>query len=91
MSLMLDMPLILKPVPKDQKRPKNKKNDNVSIADLLKGQNELLDLLRKKQNSFDSFANDMLMSRSLDGMDEEALAYFKAKRKKAIACLIEES
>jgi hypothetical protein len=77
--------------PKGSKAAKKQKNNDVSIANLLKGQNKLLDLLRKKQNSFDSFADEMLMSRSLDGMDEEALAYFKAKRKKAIACLNEES
>jgi hypothetical protein len=32
----------------------------------------------------------MLMAKNLDGMDEENLAYFKAKRKKAIARLNEE-
>jgi hypothetical protein len=85
------------PGPKSQNRPegskaaKKHKNKDVSIADLLKGQNELLEQPRKKQKSFEDYSNHMLMAKDLDGMDEETLAYFKAKRKKAIACLNEES
>ncbi|PLW19351.1 hypothetical protein PCANC_09121 [Puccinia coronata f. sp. avenae] len=44
-------------------------------------QNELLELSRQKQKSFDSFADNMNMSRDLTGMDEETLDYFRAKRR----------
>jgi hypothetical protein len=84
------------PGPESQNRPagsraaKKHKNDDVSIADLLKGQNNMLELLRKKQKALDDLSDNMLMAKNLDSMDEETLAYFKAKRKKAIARLNEE-
>ncbi|KAI7950707.1 hypothetical protein MJO29_009381 [Puccinia striiformis f. sp. tritici] len=43
----------------------------------------MLELSRKKQESFESFADHMVMGRKLTGMDEEALEYFKEKRKLA--------
>jgi hypothetical protein len=78
-------------LPEGSKGAKKHKNEDVSIANLLKGQNELLELSQKKQKLFEDFSDHMLMAKDLDGMDEETLAYFKAKRKKAIACMNEES
>jgi hypothetical protein len=67
--------------PEGQKKAKKRKNDDVQISDLIKGQNELLELSRQKQKLFDSFADNMNMSRDLTGMDKETLEYFRAKRR----------
>jgi hypothetical protein len=70
--------------PEGQKKAKKRKNDEVHISDLIKGQNKLLELSHQKQKSFDSLADDMNMSQDLTGMDEETLDYFHAKRRIAI-------
>ncbi|KNZ55233.1 hypothetical protein VP01_2732g3 [Puccinia sorghi] len=69
----------------DKRRKKKKrKDDDVNLSHLIKGQKELLDISCKKQKSFNDFANDMLISKDLTGMDEETFEYFRIKRHKAI-------
>ncbi|EHS63887.1 uncharacterized protein PGTG_20869 [Puccinia graminis f. sp. tritici CRL 75-36-700-3] len=77
--------------PEGSKAAKKRKNDEINIADLIKGQKELLEISRQKQKSFDSFADDMVMGRDLSGMDEEMRAYFQAKRKKVMERLNNEN
>ncbi|KAI7951138.1 hypothetical protein MJO29_009812 [Puccinia striiformis f. sp. tritici] len=67
--------------PEGCKSAKKRKHDEINISELIKSQKEMLELSRKKQESFESFADDMVMGRNLTGMDEEALEYFKEKRK----------
>ncbi|KAI7939605.1 hypothetical protein MJO29_014341 [Puccinia striiformis f. sp. tritici] len=69
--------------PEGSKAAKKRKHDEINISELIKSQKEMLELSRKKQQSFESFADDMVMGRDLTGMDEEALEYFKEKRKLA--------
>ncbi|POW18687.1 hypothetical protein PSHT_05450 [Puccinia striiformis] len=69
--------------PEGCKAAKKRKNDEINISELIKSQKEMLELSRKKQESFESFADHMVMGRKLTGMDEEALEYFKEKRKLA--------
>ncbi|KAI9629894.1 hypothetical protein KEM48_012530 [Puccinia striiformis f. sp. tritici PST-130] len=69
--------------PEGCKAAKKRKNDEINISELIKSQKEMLELSRKKQESFESFADDMVMGRELTGMDKEALEYFKEKRKLA--------
>ncbi|POV94680.1 hypothetical protein PSTT_16717 [Puccinia striiformis] len=74
--------------PEGCKAAKKRKNDEINISELIKSQKEMLELSRKKQESFKSSADDMVMGHELTGMDEEALEYFKEKRKLAWELLI---
>ncbi|KNF06063.1 hypothetical protein PSTG_00577 [Puccinia striiformis f. sp. tritici PST-78] len=69
--------------PEGCKAAKKRKNDEINISELIKSQKEMLELSRKKQESFESSADDMVMGHELTGMDKEALEYFKEKRKLA--------
>ncbi|POW17051.1 hypothetical protein PSTT_00863 [Puccinia striiformis] len=50
--------------PEGCKAAKKRKNDEINISELIKSQKEMLELSRKKQESFESFADDMVMGRS---------------------------
>jgi hypothetical protein len=67
--------------PEGQKKAKKRKHNDIHISELIKGQNNLLELFCQKQKLFDSFAEDMNMSRDLTGMKKETLKYFRAKRR----------
>ncbi|POW00306.1 hypothetical protein PSHT_13100 [Puccinia striiformis] len=71
--------------PKGQKTAKKRKNEEITLEKLVKGQRELLDISRQKVKSFKSYINNMIMCQSLEGMDQETLEFFQAKRRKAIA------
>ncbi|KAI9624381.1 hypothetical protein KEM48_008964 [Puccinia striiformis f. sp. tritici PST-130] len=71
------------PDPSAGKAAKKRKHDEINIGELIKSQKEMLELSRKKQQAFESFANNLVMGRNLTSMDEEVLAYFKEKRKLA--------
>jgi hypothetical protein len=70
--------------PKGSKAAKKRKNNDVSISDLIKGQHDLLEISRNKQRVFQSFTNDIVMSKDLSNMDDETQEYFLAKRKLAM-------
>jgi hypothetical protein len=70
--------------PEGSKAAKKRKNDDVSISDLIQGQKDLLNISREKQLSFQSFTDDIVMSKDLSNMDNETRDYFLAKRKLAI-------
>ncbi|KAH9445575.1 hypothetical protein KEM48_004666 [Puccinia striiformis f. sp. tritici PST-130] len=71
--------------PEGQKTPKKRKNEEITLDELVKGQRELLDISRQKVKSFESYIDNMIMCQSLEGMDQETLEFFQAKRRKAIA------
>ncbi|KNZ55994.1 hypothetical protein VP01_2526g2 [Puccinia sorghi] len=58
--------------PEGQKAERERKQENVDIADLIKVQKELLTIYQEKQRSFESFSNDMIMGKDLTGLDEES-------------------
>ncbi|OAV98879.1 hypothetical protein PTTG_08163 [Puccinia triticina 1-1 BBBD Race 1] len=70
--------------PEGSKAAKKRKNDEINLANLIKGQKELLQISRENQKAFESYTDDMNMARKLSDMDEETRAYFQIKRKKAI-------
>ncbi|PLW25510.1 hypothetical protein PCANC_25258 [Puccinia coronata f. sp. avenae] len=70
--------------PEGSKAAKKSKNDNVSISDLIKGQHNLLKISRDKQCIFQSFTDDIVMSKDLSNMDNETQEYFLAKQKLAM-------
>ncbi|KAI7932961.1 hypothetical protein MJO28_017940 [Puccinia striiformis f. sp. tritici] len=71
--------------PEGQKTAKKRKNEEITLEKLVKGQRELLDISRQKVKSFKSYINNMIMCQSLEGMDQETLEFFQAKRRKVIA------
>ncbi|KAI7933118.1 hypothetical protein MJO28_017806 [Puccinia striiformis f. sp. tritici] len=71
--------------PEGQKTAKKRKNEEITLDELVKGQRELLDISRQKVKSFESYIDNMIMCQSLEGMDQETLEFFQAKRRKAIA------
>ncbi|KAI7953217.1 hypothetical protein MJO29_008848 [Puccinia striiformis f. sp. tritici] len=71
--------------PEGQKNAKKRKNEEITLDKLVKGQKELLNISRQKVKSFESYIDNMVMCQSLEGMDQETLEFFQAKRRKAIA------
>ncbi|KAI9612961.1 hypothetical protein KEM48_009765 [Puccinia striiformis f. sp. tritici PST-130] len=55
--------------PEGQKTAKKRKNEEITLDELVKGQRELLDISRQKVKSFESYINNMIMCQSLEGMD----------------------
>ena len=70
--------------PKGSKAAKKRKNNDVSISDLIKGQHNLLEISRNKQRVFQSFTDDIVMSKDLSNMDNKTQEYFLAKQKLAM-------
>ncbi|KAI9606279.1 hypothetical protein KEM48_001989 [Puccinia striiformis f. sp. tritici PST-130] len=78
-----------------QSKSKNDNNNEIpsSVGDMSSTaeesssgrQKELLNISRQKVKSFESYIDNMVMCQSLEGMDQETLEFFQAKRRKAIA------
>ncbi|KNZ49686.1 hypothetical protein VP01_484g2 [Puccinia sorghi] len=62
----------------------NQNNNDMKICDLIKSQQELLEVSCQKQKFFDSFLDNLVMSNDLSRMDEETLESFQAKQCKAM-------
>jgi hypothetical protein len=70
--------------PEGSKVAKKRKNNDFLISNLIQGQKDLLKISRKKQLSFQSFTNNIVMSKDLSKMDDKTQDYFMAKQKLVI-------